>query len=210
MNFWSCTEWFCVTLAFYSPSFILHCSVCDVLCHHHYFFIFAESSPSHSSVTTHSLPPALCEDNDDFSDFQGPLGAPASFPTPSLSTTSTFGFSTQAHAQPSSPALKTGSPEDSDDFSDFVQGPVNVFPSSNLHLSSQANQVQPSSPSLKAGLSSSSSSLPPSLSASVPILTVTQHSAVTTSSLSTFQGNLFCFVDTSRPILIIYTQPFVL
>lgn len=139
----------------------------------------------------HSLPPpALCEDNDEFSDFQGPLGAPASFPTSSSSSTSsTFGFSTQAHAQPSSSAPKAGFSEDCDDFSDFVQGPVNVFPSSNFHLSSQDNQVQPSSFSLKAGLSSSSSSLPQSLSASVSIPTVSQSSAVNTSSQSTFQGN---------------------
>ncbi|XP_070825946.1 synergin gamma isoform X4 [Chaetodon trifascialis] len=137
-----------------------------------------DSSPSHSSVTTHSLPPALSEDNDEFSDFQGPLDAPASFPLPSSSssTSSTFGLSSQGHGQPSSSAPKTGFSEDDDDFSDFVQGPVNAFP------------VQPSSPSLRAGLPSSSSSLPQSLPASVSIPTVTQHSAVNTSSQSTFQG----------------------
>ncbi|XP_076590582.1 synergin gamma isoform X4 [Chaetodon auriga] len=136
-----------------------------------------DSSPSHSSVTTHSLPPALSEDNDEFSDFQGPLDAPASFPLPSSSSTSsTFGLSSQGHGQPSSSAPKTGFSEDDDDFSDFVQGPVNAFP------------VQPSSPSLRAGLPSSSSSLPQSLPASVSIPTVTQHSAVNTSSQSTFQG----------------------
>lgn len=169
---------------------MLHCSVCvcHVLCHHHYFFIFADSSPSHPSVTTHSLPRALSEDNDEFSDFQGPLDAPASFPAPSSScssssTSSTFGLSSQAHVQPSSSAPKTGFSEEDDDFSDFVQGPVNAFPASNLHLSSQA-QVQPSSPSLWAGMPPSSSSLPQSLPP-----TVTQHSAVNTSSQSTFQGN---------------------
>ncbi len=168
-----------------SPEFILHCSVCHVLCHPHYFFIFADSSPSHPSVTTHSLPPALSEDNDEFSDFQGPLDAPASFPPSS----STSGLSSQAHVQPSPPAPRTGFSQDDDEFSDFVQGPVNAFPSSNLHVSSEA-QVQPSSPSLRTGLSSSSSSsLPQSLPASVSIPTVTQHSAVTTSSQSTFQGN---------------------
>lgn len=172
------------------PFIRLHCSVFCVLCHHHYFFIFAESSPSHPSVTTHSLPPALCEDNDEFSDFQGPLGAPASFPTPSSSSTSsTFSFSAQARTQPSPSDPKTGFSEDNDDFSDFVQGPVNVFPSSNSHLSSQENQVQPSSLSLRADLSSSSSSLPQSLSTSVSTPTVTQSSAVNTSSQSTFQGN---------------------
>ncbi|XP_044057853.1 synergin gamma isoform X10 [Siniperca chuatsi] len=138
-----------------------------------------DSSPSHPSVTTHSLPPALSEDNDEFSDFQGPLDAPASLPPPSST------FSSQAQVQPSS--SKTGFSEDDNEFSDFVQGPVNAFPSSNFHLSSQA-QVQPSSPSLRAGLSSSSSSLPQSLPASVSIPTVTQHSAVNTSSQSAFQG----------------------
>ncbi|XP_036978457.1 synergin gamma isoform X6 [Acanthopagrus latus] len=147
-----------------------------------------ESSPSHPSVTTHSLPPALSEDSDEFSDFQGPLDAPDSFPPPS-STSSTFGLSSHTHSQPSSSAPNTGFPEDDDDFSDFVQGPVNAFPSSNLHLSSQA-QVQPSPPPLRAGLSSSSSSIPQSLPASVSIPTVTQHSAVNTSSQSTFQAGV--------------------
>ncbi|XP_071770707.2 synergin gamma isoform X1 [Centroberyx gerrardi] len=105
-----------------------------------------DSSPSHSSVTPHSLPPAFPEDDDEFSDFiQGPVDASVSFPSSSSS-------------------------------------------SSNFHLSSQAH-VQPSSPSLKAGLSSSSSSsISQSLPASVPIPTATQHSAVNTSSQSTFQG----------------------
>ncbi|XP_040901772.1 synergin gamma isoform X3 [Toxotes jaculatrix] len=136
-----------------------------------------DSSPSHPSVTTHSLPPALSEDNDEFSDFQGPVDAPASFPPPSSSSSapSTFGPSSQAHIPPSSPAPKKGFSEDDDEFSDFVQGPVNTFPSSNFHLSSQA-QVQPSFPS--------SQSLP----ASVSVPTASQHSAVNTSSQSTFQG----------------------
>ncbi|XP_070684830.1 synergin gamma isoform X5 [Pempheris klunzingeri] len=147
-----------------------------------------DSSPSHPSVTTHSLPPALSKDNDEFSDFQGPLDAPASFPPPSSSSTSsTLGLSSQPHVQPSPSTPKTGFSEDDDEFSDFVQGPVNAFPSSNFQLSSQV-QVQPSSPSLRAGLSSNSSSLPQSLPASVSIPTVTQHSAVNTSSQSTFQG----------------------
>ncbi|XP_051254732.1 synergin gamma isoform X5 [Dicentrarchus labrax] len=146
-----------------------------------------DSSPSLPSVTTHSLPPALSEDNDEFSDFQGPLEAPACFPPPSSSTSSTFGLSSQT--QPSSSAPKTGFSEDDDEFSDFVQGPVNAFPSSNLNLSSQA-QVQPSSPSLRAGLSSSSPSFPQSLPPSVSIPTVTQHSAANTSSQSTFQAGV--------------------
>ncbi|XP_037630544.1 synergin gamma isoform X5 [Sebastes umbrosus] len=132
-----------------------------------------DSSPPHPSVTAHSLPPALSEDNDEFSDFQGPLDNPVSFPPPS-STSSTFGLPSQAVVQHSSSAPETGFSPDDDEFSDFVQGPLNAFP--------------PSSPSLKASLSSSSSSLPQSLPASVSIPTVTQHSAVNTSSQSTFQG----------------------
>lgn len=136
------------------------------LCHHHYFFIFADSSPSHPSVTTHSHPPTLSEGNDEFSDFQGPVDTPASFPPLSFSSTSSnLGLSSQAHVQPSSSVPKTGFFEDDDDFSDFVQGPVNTLPSSNFHLSSQ------------------------SLPACVSIPTATQHSAVNTSSQSTFQGN---------------------
>lgn len=170
-----------------SPLFILHCSVCHVLYHHHHhFFIFADSSPPHLSVTTHSLPPAFSEDTDEFSDFQGPVDGPASFPPSS----STFGFSSQALAQPSSSAPPTGFCQDDDEFNDFVQGPLNAFPPSNFHMSSEA-QVQPS------GLSStSSSSLPQSLPASVSIPTDTQHSAVNTSTQSTCQGNSFFFVDT--------------
>ncbi|XP_060902876.1 synergin gamma isoform X4 [Labrus mixtus] len=141
-----------------------------------------DSSPSHPSVTTHSLPPTVSEDNNEFSDFQGPVETPASFPPPS-STSSAFGLSSQAYVQPSSSAPKTGFSQDDDEFSDFVQGPVNAVPSSQA-------QVLPSSPSLRAGLSSSSSSLPQSLPASVSIPTVTQHSAVNTSSQSTFQAGV--------------------
>uniref|UniRef100_A0A8C4ICZ4 Synergin, gamma n=1 Tax=Dicentrarchus labrax TaxID=13489 RepID=A0A8C4ICZ4_DICLA len=107
-------------------------------------------------------------------------------PTPS-SQTKKPGTFTSSLLDPSSSAPKTGFSEDDDEFSDFVQGPVNAFPSSNLNLSSQA-QVQPSSPSLRAGLSSSSPSFPQSLPPSVSIPTVTQHSAANTSSQSTFQG----------------------
>ncbi|KAA8594182.1 hypothetical protein FQN60_005016 [Etheostoma spectabile] len=144
-----------------------------------------DSSPQHLSVNTHSLTPDLSEDNDEFSDFQGPVDAPASFPPPA-STSSTFGLSSQALSQPLSSAPKTGFPQDDDEFSDFVQGPLNDFPVSNFHPSSQT-QVQASSPSLKGGLSSSSP-LPQSLPASVSVPTVTQHSAVNTSTHSTFQG----------------------
>ncbi|XP_077941420.1 synergin gamma isoform X4 [Gasterosteus aculeatus] len=101
-----------------------------------------DSSPPHPSVPIHSLSPALSEDNDEFSDFQGPVDAPASFPPPS-STSSASGLSSQVPVQPSSTA-----------------------PASGL----------------------SSSSLPQSLPASVSISTVTQHSAVSNSSQSTFQG----------------------
>ncbi|XP_041729091.2 LOW QUALITY PROTEIN: synergin gamma [Coregonus clupeaformis] len=53
-----------------------------------------DSSSSHSSVTSHSLPPAFPDDHDDFSDFmQGPVDASSSF-TPS----------SQAHPQ----SLETG------------------------------------------------------------------------------------------------------
>uniref|UniRef100_A0A673KS69 Synergin gamma-like n=1 Tax=Sinocyclocheilus rhinocerous TaxID=307959 RepID=A0A673KS69_9TELE len=44
-----------------------------------------DSSPSHSSVTSHTLPPAFPDDDDEFSDFvQGPVDAASSFPSSSL------------------------------------------------------------------------------------------------------------------------------
>ncbi|XP_051717905.1 synergin gamma isoform X4 [Ctenopharyngodon idella] len=44
-----------------------------------------DSSPSHSSVTSHSLPPAFPDDDDEFSDFvQGPVDASSSFSSSSL------------------------------------------------------------------------------------------------------------------------------
>uniref|UniRef100_A0A8C7Z9K3 Synergin, gamma n=1 Tax=Oryzias sinensis TaxID=183150 RepID=A0A8C7Z9K3_9TELE len=130
-----------------------------------------DSSPSHASTTAHSLPPALSEDNDEFSDFQGPVGAPAFFSPPSASP---FGPPCQPPVQPSS-SPSMGFAEDDDEFSDFVQGPVNTFPSSHFSLSSRA-QAQPSPPS--------SQPLP----ASVSISTATQHSAVSTISQPAFQG----------------------
>ncbi|XP_075892529.1 synergin gamma isoform X4 [Nelusetta ayraudi] len=127
----------------------------------------AESSPSHPSVTTHSHLPALCEDTDEFTDFQGPVGAPASFPTPS-STTSPPTYSSGLAAQARAGPPPSGFSEDPDDFCDFVQGPASSFPAPHLSVGA----AQSSSPS-----SSSSSPLP-----------VTQNSAVSTSSPSTFQG----------------------
>lgn len=59
--------------------------------------VFADSSPSHSSVTSHSLPPAFPDDDDEFSDFvQGPVDASSSFPSSSLPPT----------LPPSSPSLR--------------------------------------------------------------------------------------------------------
>lgn len=55
------------------------CCVCFTVL----LIVFADSSPSHSSVPPHSLSPAFAEDDDEFSDFiQGPVEA--SFPSSSL------------------------------------------------------------------------------------------------------------------------------
>uniref|UniRef100_A0A3Q2TZT7 Synergin gamma n=1 Tax=Fundulus heteroclitus TaxID=8078 RepID=A0A3Q2TZT7_FUNHE len=136
------------------------------------------SSPSHPPVTAHSLPPASSEDNDEFSDFQGPVDAPASFPpSSSSSSASTFSLSSQAHTQPSSSATGGFAEDDDEEFSDFVQGPVNAFPPSGLHLTSQGQVQPPFTPSQ-------------SLPASVSIPTASQHSAVNTSSQSSFQPSL--------------------
>ncbi|XP_032446552.1 synergin gamma isoform X3 [Xiphophorus hellerii] len=136
-----------------------------------------ESSPSHPPVTTHSLPPAFSEDSDEFSDFQGPIDTPASFPpsSSSFSSTAAFGLSSQVHAQPPSSVAAQDVVEDDEEFSDFVQGPVNTFPSSSLHFTSQA-PVQPSFTSS------------PPLPASVSIPTAFHHSAVNTTSQPSFQG----------------------
>lgn len=57
----------------------------DVRCLSLSCLVFADSSPSHSSVTSHSLPPAFPDDDDEFSDFvQGPVDASSSFPSSSL------------------------------------------------------------------------------------------------------------------------------
>ncbi|XP_016534774.1 synergin gamma isoform X5 [Poecilia formosa] len=137
-----------------------------------------ESSPSHPPVTTHSLPPAFSEDTDEFSDFQGPIDTPASFPpssSSSFSSTAAFGLSSQVHAQSPSSVATHDVVEDDEEFSDFVQGPVNTFPSSSLHFPSQA----PTQPSFTSS---------PPLPASVSIPTASQHSAVNTTSQPSFQG----------------------
>ncbi|XP_072320503.1 synergin gamma isoform X2 [Eucyclogobius newberryi] len=130
-----------------------------------------DSSPSHPSVSTPSLLSTLSEEKDEFSDFQGPVETPASFPC--FSTSSTSDFTSQAHAQPSPRNSKTEFSED-DEFSDFVQGPANS--STSLNLSSQVPSL---SPSLRTGVSSVS---PPSQTS------VSIHSAVSTTSQATFQG----------------------
>ncbi|XP_028319797.1 synergin gamma isoform X2 [Gouania willdenowi] len=138
-----------------------------------------DSSPSHPSVTPHSLPTALSEDNDEFSDFQGPVDGTASFPV--LSTSSsfpTFGLSSEAQAQPLSSAPPAGLPSDEDDFCDFVQGPANSLSSTNFPLTSQTHAHSSPSPS---------EPLPQSHPTSVSIHPATEHSAAT-SSQSTFQG----------------------
>uniref|UniRef100_A0A8C7QCC0 Synergin, gamma n=1 Tax=Oncorhynchus mykiss TaxID=8022 RepID=A0A8C7QCC0_ONCMY len=66
-----------------------------------------DSSPSHSSVTSHSPPPAF--DDDEFSDFmQGPVDASSSFP----SSSSLFPSSSQVHPQSLDPvrSQRTSSP----------------------------------------------------------------------------------------------------
>lgn len=73
----SCPLWHC-------SSSIKH-TVCAVrcACFTILFIVFADSSPSHSSVPPHSLSPAFAEEDDEFSDFiQGPNEA--SFPSSSL------------------------------------------------------------------------------------------------------------------------------
>ncbi|XP_054901307.1 synergin gamma isoform X4 [Poeciliopsis prolifica] len=138
-----------------------------------------ESSPSHPSVTTHSFPPAFSEDGDEFSDFQGPVDTPATFPpsSSSFSSTAASGLSSQIHAQPPSSVATRDVVEDDEEFSDFVQGPVNTFPSSSLHFASRA----PAQPSFTSS---------PPLPASVSIPTASQHSAVNTTSQPSFQAGV--------------------
>ncbi|XP_061637481.1 synergin gamma isoform X6 [Phyllopteryx taeniolatus] len=107
----------------------------------------SSSSSCHPSVATPSLPAPLSEDNDEFSDFQGPASS-----NPSSSSSSS--------EPPSRRTVVAALPEEDEEFSDFVQGPVG---SAHSRLSSQ---VRPSLPS----------------SVSPP------HSAVNSSSQTSFQG----------------------
>uniref|UniRef100_A0A667YI90 Synergin gamma n=1 Tax=Myripristis murdjan TaxID=586833 RepID=A0A667YI90_9TELE len=93
-----------------------------------------DSSPSHSSVTPHSLPPAFSEDDDEFSDFiQGPVDASASFP-PATSSSSNLHLSSQAHVQPSSPSLKAGLSSSSSSSSSPQPPPASVpIPTATQH-----------------------------------------------------------------------------
>lgn len=124
--------------------------------------IFTDSSPSHSSVTSHSPPLAFTNDDDEFSDFmQGPVDASSSFP----SSSSLFPPSSQVHPQSLDPGPS--------------QRPS--FPHS--------SQAHPQSLDPGPGQRPSSSSQ--SLPASVSIPTATQHSTGNSSSQSAFQGNSF-------------------
>uniref|UniRef100_A0A3Q2YBH5 Synergin gamma n=1 Tax=Hippocampus comes TaxID=109280 RepID=A0A3Q2YBH5_HIPCM len=96
----------------------------------------SSSSSSLSSVATPSLPPPLSEDNDEFSDFQGPA-SPSSFPSSSSTGSS--------HRSVMMGSLTTVFPEEDEEFSDFVQGPVG---SAHSHLSSQVHPSLPSSVSI--------------------------------------------------------------
>lgn len=98
------------TLLLYSVKklFLIFTSICVVITHDPCCcvslssLVFADSSPSHSSLTSHSHSPAFPEDDDEFSDFmQGPADSSfsSSFPSSSL--------------PPSSPSLRaahTGKP----------------------------------------------------------------------------------------------------
>eukprot|EP00063_Salmo_salar_P094932 XP_014069767.1 PREDICTED: synergin gamma-like isoform X6 [Salmo salar] len=118
-----------------------------------------DSSPSHSSVTSHSPPLAFTNDDDEFSDFmQGPVDASSSFP----SSSSLFPPSSQVHPQSLDPGPS--------------QRPS--FPHS--------SQAHPQSLDPGPGQRPSSSSQ--SLPASVSIPTATQHSTGNSSSQSAFQG----------------------
>ncbi|XP_051933981.1 synergin gamma isoform X2 [Hippocampus zosterae] len=92
------------------------------------------SSSSLSSVATPSLPPPLSEDNDEFSDFQGPAS-----PFPSSSSAG------PSHRSVTMGSLTTVFPKEDEEFSDFVQGPVG---SAHSHLSSQVHPSLPSSVSI--------------------------------------------------------------
>nr|XP_057935147.1 synergin gamma isoform X3 [Doryrhamphus excisus] len=121
----------------------------------------SSSSSSHSSVTTTSLPSSLSAANDEFSDFQGPLDTPASFPPSSSSSSTIHDRFTLASSSSSLSSHMTGFSREDEEFSDFVQGPVNSTP------------FQPST-----------------LPSFVSLPTATQPSAVNTSSQSAFQAGV--------------------
>ncbi|XP_070983694.1 synergin gamma-like isoform X14 [Oncorhynchus clarkii lewisi] len=135
-----------------------------------------DSSPSHSSVTSHSPPPAF--DDDEFSDFmQGPVDASSSFP----SSSSLFPSSSQVHPQSLDPgrSQRTSPPPSSQVHPQSLDpgpGQRSSFPPS--------SQAHPQSLDPGPGQRSSSQSLP----ASVSIPTATQHSTGNSSSQSAFQG----------------------
>uniref|UniRef100_A0A667YYA1 Synergin gamma n=1 Tax=Myripristis murdjan TaxID=586833 RepID=A0A667YYA1_9TELE len=116
-----------------------------------------DSSPSHSSVTPHSLPPAFSEDDDEFSDFiQGPVDASASFP-PATSSSSNLHLSSQAHVQPSSPSLKAGLSSSSSSSSSPQPPPASVpIPTATQHSAvNTSSQSKSQGPSLEEKLFSS-------------------------------------------------------
>ncbi|XP_070983690.1 synergin gamma-like isoform X11 [Oncorhynchus clarkii lewisi] len=137
-----------------------------------------DSSPSHSSVTSHSPPPAF--DDDEFSDFmQGPVDASSSFP----SSSSLFPSSSQVHPQSLDPgrSQRTSPPPSSQVHPQSLDpgpGQRSSFPPS--------SQAHPQSLDPGPGQRSSSQSLP----ASVSIPTATQHSTGNSSSQSAFQAGV--------------------
>ncbi|XP_021438232.2 synergin gamma isoform X4 [Oncorhynchus mykiss] len=135
-----------------------------------------DSSPSHSSVTSHSPPPAF--DDDEFSDFmQGPVDASSSFP----SSSSLFPSSSQVHPQSLDPvrSQRTSSPPS------FQVHPQSLDPGPGQRSSfPPSSQAHPQSLDPGPGQRSFSQSLP----ASVSIPTATQHSTGNSSSQSAFQG----------------------
>ncbi|XP_077396824.1 synergin gamma isoform X3 [Festucalex cinctus] len=97
----------------------------------------SSSSSSHSCVATPSHPPPLSEDNDEFSDFQGP--------TSSSSSSSSSSSAASSRRTVMIDSLAAAFPEEDEEFSDFVQGPVG---SAHSHLSSQISPSLPSSVSV--------------------------------------------------------------
>ncbi|KAM9451806.1 synergin gamma-like isoform 3-T6 [Salvelinus alpinus] len=136
-----------------------------------------DSSPSHSSVTSHPAPPAFTNDDDEFSDFmQGPVDA-------SSSSSSLFPPSSQVHPQSLDPG-----PSQRPSFPPSSQvHPQSLDPGPSQRPSfPPSSQVHPQSLDPGPGQRSSSSSQ--SLPASVSIPTATQHSTGNSSSQSAFQG----------------------